>query len=252
MLCSHQPCPLSREAATSLSPLGPERFFSSPFGYFSTVSPGAVYSFHFEGRRKKPFGQQHHAQTSAALQLTVPSHLLSPSVHGWTSPGCLSHLPAQNTGSRVKQVPPSLTESLSANAPSRLCLQPVREAASVSWAGLRKFIFTTLANQMQGIQKYTFYMMACISHCLLSVKIPNWWCPGTCTLFLINIHSVTNELLDAVWQENIVNTSAQLKKCIVMERKNWSEIWDSCPLLTPEYHKKWLRHLSGDVLSIIP
>lgn len=92
----------------------------------------------------------------------------------------------------------------------------VTQDTSASWAALCKFIFTNLANQRQGIQKYTLYMMACIWHCLLSVKIPNWASPGTCTVFLINIHSVMTELLDAVWQENTVNPSAQ----IAMERKN--------------------------------
>lgn len=96
----------------------------------------------------------------------------------------------------------------------------VTEETSASWAALCKFIFTNLANQRQGIQKYTLYMMVCIWHCLLSVKIPNWVSPGTCTVFLINIHNVITELLDAVWQENIVNPSAQLEKCIAMERKN--------------------------------
>lgn len=72
--------------------------------------------------------------------------------------------------------------------------------ASASCTAVCKFIFTTLANQMQGVQKRTIYMMACIRCCLLAVKIANWLSPGTCTVFLINIHSVTNELLDAVWQ----------------------------------------------------
>lgn len=75
------------------------------------------------------------------LQLTAPSHLPPPSVHGWTSwafPGCPGHLPAQTTGQQGKTGPtqetPSLTQSLSASAPSRLCLQPVLQRTPVPHA----------------------------------------------------------------------------------------------------------------------
>lgn len=79
------------------------------------------------------------------LQLTAPSHLLCPCWTPWTFPGCPSHLPAQNTGSRVKQVP------LRKHQVSQGAWVPVHHPGSA--CSLCKFIFTTLANQMQGAQK---------------------------------------------------------------------------------------------------
>lgn len=94
-----------------------------------------------------------------------------------------NHGPTQGT--------PSLTQSLSASALPAAC---VTECQCLLSCTLQVYFYSlgkpnavnTKIHIIHDGLKYTLYMMACIWRCLLSVKIPNWLSPGTCTVLPIN------------------------------------------------------------------
>lgn len=139
----------------------------------------AMYSCHFQGKRKLWAAVPCSKLSSSSSWLPHPTscHPLCP----WLDTLSLSWVPqpppSPNHGQQGETEPTQETPvSHRARVPCTTRALPAAcatEEASASWAALCMFIFTTLANQKQGIQKYTLYMMACIWHCLLSVKIPN-------------------------------------------------------------------------------
>lgn len=216
----------------TLSPLDPERFFSSPFGYLAQFLL-EMYTYSYV--QLSPQGEK------KTLWAAAPCSNLSSSSSWLPHPTCCHPLldtlsiswvpqqtPSPNHG--PTQGTPSLTQSLSASALPAACVTECQCLLSCTSQvyfhslGKPNAVNTKIHIIHDGL-KYTLYMMACIRCCLLSVKIPNWLSPGTCTVLPINIHSVTNELLDAVWQENIANRSAHLEKCVVMERENCGQRW---------------------------
>lgn len=88
-----------------------------------------MYSCHFKGKRKLS-GQQHPAQTSAAPPADCPIpptlSMLDTLNLSWVPQPPPSPKHGQQGETGPTQETPSLTGSLSASAPSRLCLQPVQ------------------------------------------------------------------------------------------------------------------------------
>lgn len=111
----------------------------------------------------------------SSLQLTAPSHLpliLCPSLETWRLSWGLQPAPRPNhTEAAWNAVTLRKTRTLvqcreckrTVQAPPRLARSPcLLQERSNPCAVFYKYVFTALANPMQGIQIYPLYMMACI------------------------------------------------------------------------------------------
>lgn len=175
----------------------------SPFGYFSTVSPGnvqlctAMYSCHFKGKGNF-CGQQCCAQTSAAPPADCPIPPAAMTGHPppfLGAPATSQPKPWQQGERRPTQETPSLTQSLSASALPAACV--TEECQRLLSCSLQVY-FYSLGKPNPGNTKIHIIhdgLHMTLSPFSQNTKLTISW---HFTVLPINIHSVRNELLDAV------------------------------------------------------